>query len=413
MRTPLSNRLQRGVSMVELMVAMTISLIGTIIIFQVFEASEGIKRTTSSGGDAQQNGAIALYSIERDLRNAGMGINDTGFAGCKIIGYDNTRVPTDFPVAPATFLMVPVRIMPGANAQSPDALVVMYASGTHAAASSATIATMAASTDPVRVQSVYGFRAGDLVLVREHVTPLPTTPKECSLMEVTSVNTVDSALVHAGGPYTLPWKSGAGVVARFNKPGGLGVVYKAKEGSVHLLGNLYDSSGSTLPVHTTYFIPKAPEANPNTLSTVSSFVVSPPSQIADNVVHMRALYAMDDGINNNTVPYSTTYAVGDGVIDRYVDAATAGTPDWKRVMAVRVVLVARSALPEIPSSGVRSAPCDTTTTPPTWSGSAWAGSPWNFNTRLDLSADDNWQCYRYKVFETTVTLRNWIWAASS
>jgi len=409
---PLPTRLQRGVSMVELMVAMTISLIGTIIIFQVFEASEGIKRTTSSGGDAQQNGAIALYSIERDLRNAGMGINDTSLAGCKIIGYDNTRVPTDFPISPATFLMVPVRIMPGANAQSPDALVVMYGSGTHAASASSTIATMGASTDPVRVQSVYGFRAGDLILVREYVVPPPTTPKECSLMEVTSVNTVDSALVHAQGGYTLPWKSGASVVARFNKPTGLGVVYKAREANVYNLGNLYDASGSTLPVHTTYFIPKAPEANPNTLSTASAFVVSPPSQIADNIVHMRALYAMDDGINNNTVPYNTTYAVGDGVIDRFVDAATAGTPNWQRVMAVRIVLVARSALPEVPSAG-RGQPCDTTAAAPTWSGSAWAGSPWNFNTRLDLSADADWQCYRYKVFETTVTLRNWIWASSN
>ena len=36
-----------------------------IVIFQVFEASEGIKRTTTSGGDAQQNGAIALYSMAR------------------------------------------------------------------------------------------------------------------------------------------------------------------------------------------------------------------------------------------------------------------------------------------------------------------------------------------------------------
>jgi len=411
MRIPLPARLQRGVSMVELMVAMTISLIGTVIIFQVFEASEGIKRTTSSGGDAQQNGAIALYSIERDLRNAGMGFNDTPLAGCNVIGYDNTRVPPDFPVSPATLLLAPVRIMAGADARTPDSLVVMYASGTHTTSASSTIATMAASTDPVRVQSVYGFRAGDLIVVRETIPSAP--PKECTIMEVTAVNTVDSALVHAQGPYTLPWKSGASVTSRFNKPAGLGVVYKAREANVYNLGNLYDTNGMTLPVHTTYYIPKSPDPAPhNVLATVSAFVVSPPSQLADNIVHMRALYGMDDGVNNNTVPYNTVYAAGDGIVDRFVDAPSVPTPDWRRVLAVRVVLVARSALPEVPNAG-RGQPCDTTTAEPTWSGSAWAGSPWNLNVRLDLSADTDWQCYRYKVFETTVTLRNWIWAASS
>jgi len=37
---------------------------------QVFQVSEGIKRSTTSGGDAQQNGVIALYSMERDFKNA-------------------------------------------------------------------------------------------------------------------------------------------------------------------------------------------------------------------------------------------------------------------------------------------------------------------------------------------------------
>src|SRR6266852_362199 len=87
----------RGFSMVELLVAMLIGLIGMIIIFQVFEVSEGIKRSTTSGGDAQQNGAIALYTIERDFKNAGMGFNDTAFAGCDIIGWDLKRATQDFP----------------------------------------------------------------------------------------------------------------------------------------------------------------------------------------------------------------------------------------------------------------------------------------------------------------------------
>ena len=59
------------------MVGMVISLIGVIIIFQVFSVSEGIKRTTISGGDAQQNGAAALFVMEHALREAGYGMNSS------------------------------------------------------------------------------------------------------------------------------------------------------------------------------------------------------------------------------------------------------------------------------------------------------------------------------------------------
>jgi type IV pilus assembly protein PilW len=403
-----SPRAQRGLSLVELMVAMTISLIGMIVIFQVFEVSQGIKRTTTSGGDAQQNGAIALYSMDRDVRNAGMGFNDVAQAGCNIIGYDNTRVPTDFPVAGASLLLVPVRIVPGPNSRTPDTLVVMYGSQTHSASATTINTTMGVSTDPVRVTSTYGFRPGDLILLRQTGTANP-----CSIMEVTQV--IGDELRHQSGSYTLG-AGGAQVTARFNKPTGLGVLYTtAPVTNVYNLGNLYDTGGMTLPVHTTWSISN------NALTTTAVFVVSPPSTIADNIVHMRALYGLDDGVDNGTVTYSTLFNAGDGLVDRWVDGNT--VPDWRYVIAVRLVVVARSAQPEIPAAG-RGAPCDTTPAEPTWSGSNpaaapnnWAGPPWNFNTRLDLStpADtptNNWQCYRYKTFETTVPVRNWIWKAS-
>ncbi|MBI1173808.1 MAG: hypothetical protein GC139_00915 [Sideroxydans sp.] len=70
-------RRNAGFSLVDIMVGMVISLIGVIIIFQVFSVSEGIKRTTTSGGDAQQNGAAALFVMERALKEAGYGLNAT------------------------------------------------------------------------------------------------------------------------------------------------------------------------------------------------------------------------------------------------------------------------------------------------------------------------------------------------
>lgn len=70
-------RAEGGFSLIDVMVGMVLSLLGTIIIFQVFSVSESIKRTTTSGGDAQQSGAAALMAMERALKEAGYGLFTT------------------------------------------------------------------------------------------------------------------------------------------------------------------------------------------------------------------------------------------------------------------------------------------------------------------------------------------------
>lgn len=402
MRTSFDRTFASGFSMVELMVAMVIGLIGMIIIFQVFEVSEGIKRTTTSGGDAQQNGAIAMYVLEHDARNSGMGFNDTAWAGCSIIGYDQLLTPHNLPPAGATMLLVPVRITPGANSTTPDQLTMVYGSQTLSASASALDATMTQSTDPVRVKNIWGYHPGDLIVVLEYLPPPPPAlPKPCSLMEVTSINGDD--MFHDAGnySYTPPGGSAVTVPSRFNNPSGLGVTYSTGKTVVYNLGS--SQGGGTTPVYSTYSIVNG------TLTLSSVFSISAPPAVADNIVHLRAVYGLDDGINNGTVPYNTVYTANDGIVDRFVDGATA--VNWQNVIAVRIALVARSALKEKPTAGA-GAPCDTTTVEPTWSGSAWAAGPTNFNTRLDLTADPDWQCYRYRVFEATIPLRNWVWSSS-
>ena len=73
------------------------------------------------------------------------------------------------------------------------------------------------------------------------------------------------------------------------------------------------------------------------------------------------------------------------------------TPAWWRVLAVRVAVLARSQNYEKPS--VAGGPCEATTAanPPTWAGGALTvpgGLP---------------SCYKHRVFETVIPLRNMIW----
>lgn len=401
---PKARSRSRGFSMVELMVAMTIGLIGMIIIFQVFQASEGVRRTTVSGGDAQQNGAIALYSLEHDLRNGGMGINDTVYAGCNVVGYDSARATPNFPTAGNTMLLAPVQIGFGANGQTPDSISAFYGSQNQIANSTTLAANMTSPISPLVVQSRFGFRPGDLLLLLQ-----PGSGNNCVFMEVTNLPGSPSNEVDHDAATTYTLTSGASVASRFNPSGGMGITYGGVNTSnvtrVYNLGNLHDdlnfptSQNVTVPVYDTYFI------NNNTLTVQNEFVVSggvpASSAVADNIVHMRADYGVDDGVNDGSVTYNTVYAPNDGIVDRYISVA----PSWPQVVAIRVAIVARSALAETPSGGP-GAPCDTTLNPPSWSGNTSAARS------FDLSADPNWKCYRYRVFETTVPLRNWLWKSS-
>ena len=71
----------------------------------------------------------------------------------------------------------------------------------------------------------------------------------------------------------------------------------------------------------------------------------------------------------------------------------------RRVKAIRIALVARSTQYERPEPG---STCNTTTPAMAAAWSSWA----SFNTS---NYPSDWQCYRYKVFETVVPLRNVLW----
>lgn len=56
------------------MVGMVIGLLGIIVMMQVFSLSEERKRTATAGSDAQNNVAIALDGMQRDIAQSGYGL---------------------------------------------------------------------------------------------------------------------------------------------------------------------------------------------------------------------------------------------------------------------------------------------------------------------------------------------------
>jgi len=64
--------LQRGIGLIEMMVSIVIAMLLVLVIYQIYEISEGQKRTITAGSDAQQNAAFGMYMLGRDLAVAGI-----------------------------------------------------------------------------------------------------------------------------------------------------------------------------------------------------------------------------------------------------------------------------------------------------------------------------------------------------
>jgi type IV pilus assembly protein PilW len=353
-----------GFSLVEIMVAMVIALLGIIIIFQVFSVSESIKRTSTGGGDALQNGMLALYLIERDARMSGFGINFTPLLGCATVAHNEGPPVRDF-----TFILVGAEITDGASG-APDSVKFVYGSSSLLLAPAKLTTSSVASGNGFKVDNRYGFNAGDVIVAGE-----VGSTKVCSLRQVTSlpVNPAD-AVTNASGTYVTA--SGNSVPARYNSSAGIPKAYATWDNTSQTGGRLFDLGAA--PVVGVYAIQNGQLTYQNLLTDATANVV------ADGIVQFQIQYGRD--------------TVGDGAVHSWDETIPASPTAavWATVIALRMAVVARSNLMEKPNAttGV----CDTTTIQPTWTGGT-----------LTVNTDPNWQCYRYRVFETTVPVRNMIW----
>lgn len=118
------------------------------------------------------------------------------------------------------------------------------------------------------------------------------------------------------------------------------------------------------------------------------------------------------GVVNLQAQYGISATAASNQITAWVDA-TGGTwaapsvTDRNRIKAVRIAVVARNAKME-PASVTDT--CSALDAAAPTGLCAWEGSVASPAPAIDLSADANWQRYRYRVFETIIPLRNMIWS---
>lgn len=173
LRTP-SRQSQRAFSLTEIMVGMVIGMLGIIIIMQMSSLFEARKRTTTGGDDAQNGGAIALYSLQSQISQAGYGISTPNLIG-KPLRTPNLQLdPTLNPAFSALFPVIvnPIQLAAVQSANT-DSFIVIY--GSSNATTEGALITNPTATIPYQItggtgQGVLG-EGGKNFLINEWVIP--------------------------------------------------------------------------------------------------------------------------------------------------------------------------------------------------------------------------------------------------
>ena len=367
-----------GMSLMEILVAMAIGLIGIAVITQTYIVNESYKRSTTSAGGAQTNGALALFTIERDARMGGWGMAWSSVLGCSGLRWYYNGDYSNPPGGGLPLLNpVPVSITDGGA--GPDSITIMYGTGTERVIPATLSSTMASAGATIDVDNSEGFSSspGDLILVAQGST--------CAMVQVTGLT--GGQIQHA-----------ASANAPYNPAGGGGLPAFSANSLVFNLGrpvvNTYSINNNALQLATLFTA---------TSTTVVPAYTPAAFTIVDNIVDLQAEYGKDNGVNNGTVA-AAAYAAGDGIVDSYDNVAPTTASEWQQVLSVRIGVLARSenyVKPDTPGG-----PCTATTgaNAPTWANGQAFPALGNLTNTANPA-----RCYGYRVFETVVPLRNMIW----
>jgi len=376
-------RVHRGFTLVELMVAMVLGLVTTLIIAQVITVSEGNRRTTTQGSDAQVNGSVGLYSLSRDLQMAGYGlISHTAALGCPIKAKNGSANMLNLTLAPVTITN---------DASGNPTLRVLSAGRSSFSVPMLIKADHSSSATAFTVTSTVGISEGDVIMA---VPAAWSSSAWCSVYQVTAAagtNPLSTTSVpHEIGSNSWNQASSVGVAPSSSYVGDS--AYLVNLGRMVLREYLVSNNNLVM-------------RELQTDGTWGSDQI-----LASGIVTLRVLYGRD------------TSTTRDNVVDVY-DTTTPTTSDgWARVLTVRIALVARSEQRERNNADGEGV---VTASDPVWDvGSATtvsgsADCP-DSDSRQCLtltiprssSTDTEWQHYRYKVYDTVVPLRNVLWSAT-
>ena len=346
----ISNFHARGFSLIELMIAVTLGLLGLLAVTTIYIEFNKHRTVETSLMEAQNNGALALFLLERDLDRAGSGF--MALQGCRRAYDDGGGVtarsfcqtyPTNLTPNPQSAL--PLVVTDGGTGS--DRIRVQYGTPLGGLSVTTILDKQVNFSDPFKLKSAAGIVIGDIIVLNRG--------GNCAAYEASGVSESTKTVSHEPGT------------------GSLNVTAAPTEGG-------YDTAmANDWIVNLGHYVSKDFFIDATTSQLVESSrpTYADNNPVVDDIVYMKADIGRDTD-NDNLV----------NVWDKPLNVA-----DYSTVIAIRVGIVARSQVVD------RESP-----TPP----SLVVLPAITGGTEQTYTVPD--QKYRYKVYYTIIPLRNMLWS---
>jgi type IV pilus assembly protein PilW len=400
MRLFVGSRKERGLTLVELMVAITVGLFIALGV-GAFAATMGMQfRGTGSNSAADVNAQVALSLIDDAGRSAGAGLYNDGKPLCRT--YNAWR---NGATVANNAVFMPVRIVDGGGPGASDTIVFTGGTAPGALSSMAVLSPMTNATDAVVVSAGGTVSTGDFVLIG-----VPGGAQPCTLTQITAAPTpqalASACADNASRCQTLTRATGSTGVNPANPSAAFGTA--VRYGFISEPGVVGPAVVNRLGGE---FRQTAFRVMCNSLVTYNDFVDAP--ACANSVSFSGGANALVSEVALMHAQYGISNTEDSDVVTSWVDASGAwaapAAGNATRIKAIRVVLVTRAKEPDATQV---SAACTNT-------GAVASTGPCGFDdaqapeidvSGLAVATGRTWRNYRYRVHQAVIPLRSVIWS---
>lgn len=317
---------QKGLTLIEIMIAMLLGifLIGGVV--QIFLGSKQTYRMQENLSAIQENGRFAMDFMARDIRMAGV-------IGCGSQGVLNSTLT--MPVAPASYFVNFVRVIEGFEATSAPGV------GPATWVPTIPVTAVAAVVPPLSTVSPLG--GSDIITIRRAADQgftvaahLPSSaPLTLNAVEATPANLQNAGFLTAANANNcmIAVVTNCTSVAVFQVSGIAGNVLAHNTGGACAPGNSDADLGRTylggqvMPINTiSYFIATNPGGQPSLYRRIDTNAVV---ELVEGIEQMQISYGMDTDADRTANYYAPVNPL-------WLDT------DWANVVSIRISLLAVS-----------------------------------------------------------------------
>lgn len=360
-----------GLSMVEAMIGITISLLSLILILNVLQIFGKNKNQISENISRQISSENLMTWIERDLRLAGYGFMPAEIMGCTLKRFYKNKLPD--------LIFRPIEIKDGPNG-SPDVVRVMYSTKNKPNIPAQLIKNFSA-VNAVMTKNSMEIKLNDFLVVHD-------VGEDCSLLQVTSIDNEKTKIMFESGK--SPWN-----------PSEMSDVIPSQG---YRIGSSLTNLGGIADI--TYSINKANQLVVENFLSFDNTINK--LNLSSDVVNFQAQYGFDDRPGYQIAPMVTKWT--SNIPDINKNNKIGDSDDLQKIIAIRIAVVYRNRIPEKSVNGT----CNISVVPSWMAGNETSGVLEKTNIDVSKNSDgtglSNWACYKYKVLESVIPMRNIMWS---